>query len=283
MRSPFSLLPLAFSRLSSPTDDDYPDGGSAWLVVAGGWCVSFVGWGYVNSFGVLLTWTTQHQLADYSSSSLAWIGAFQLFANMAFAILSGRLFDQGYCKHLLVAGLLVYTAGYAISPCFSLFRRLTCFFLQPLRTLVLVDVLADLPLRRTGVRHRVRSDVLAGVLCRRSPLQATKDARSRRARNRIVLRRCHVRFSCSLQPSRPALTLPFFLAGIPPSSTTFYTPPVSASAGRSVSVRRFSPLRSLLFTDLSLFSRLHQPRPSFLRLPHHQSPTSSSQGRRLLR
>lgn len=48
-----------------------------------------------------------------SESDLAWIGAFQLFANLACAIFSGKAFDAGYVRHLMVAGLLVYTAGYA--------------------------------------------------------------------------------------------------------------------------------------------------------------------------
>ncbi|GAA5856025.1 hypothetical protein JCM8547_002945 [Rhodosporidiobolus lusitaniae] len=99
---------------SAPTAaaNDYPDGGwRAWLVVAGAWAVSFTAWGYPNSFGVILTYTKQNQLSAYSSSSIAWIGAFQLFSNMFFGLLSGRLFDAGYVKHLLVAGLLCYTAG----------------------------------------------------------------------------------------------------------------------------------------------------------------------------
>ncbi|GAA5898307.1 hypothetical protein JCM6882_000125 [Rhodosporidiobolus microsporus] len=92
--------------------DDYPDGGmQAWLVVAGAWAVSFTSWGYPNSFGVILTYTKQHQLADYPTSSIAWIGAFQLSANLFCGLLSGKAFDAGYVRHLLVAGLLFYTAG----------------------------------------------------------------------------------------------------------------------------------------------------------------------------
>ncbi|BGP17968.1 hypothetical protein JCM10213_003975 [Rhodosporidiobolus nylandii] len=92
--------------------DDYPDGGlRAWLVVAGAWAVSFTAWGYPNSFGVLLSYTHEHQLANYDTSAISWIGAFQLFANLFFGLLSGKAFDAGYCTWLLVAGLVFYTAG----------------------------------------------------------------------------------------------------------------------------------------------------------------------------
>ncbi|GAA6030285.1 hypothetical protein JCM8097_009028 [Rhodosporidiobolus ruineniae] len=93
-------------------EDNYPDGGlRAWLVVAGAWCCSFTAWGYPNSFGVIISYTKTHQLSNYPTSSLAWIGAFQLFANLFFGLLSGKAFDAGYVTHLLVAGLLCYTAG----------------------------------------------------------------------------------------------------------------------------------------------------------------------------
>ncbi|TKA52598.1 hypothetical protein B0A53_04608 [Rhodotorula sp. CCFEE 5036] len=93
-------------------DDSYPDGGfKAWSVVAGAWAVSFTAWGWANAFGVLLSYFSTHSLSDYPESSLAWIGAFQIAANLFCAVFSGKLFDAGYVKHLLVAGLLVYTAG----------------------------------------------------------------------------------------------------------------------------------------------------------------------------
>lgn len=49
--------------------------------------------------------------APRSESDLAWIGAFQIAANLFCAVFSGKAFDAGYVKLLLVAGLLVYTAG----------------------------------------------------------------------------------------------------------------------------------------------------------------------------
>ncbi|POY76555.1 hypothetical protein BMF94_0396 [Rhodotorula taiwanensis] len=99
-------------KAQAATFDDYPDGGlKAWLVVAGAWAISFTAWGYANAYGVLLSYYSTHSLASYPESSLAWIGAFQIAANLFCAVFAGKLFDAGYVKHLLCAGLLVYTAG----------------------------------------------------------------------------------------------------------------------------------------------------------------------------
>ncbi|GAA5889366.1 hypothetical protein JCM8208_007856 [Rhodotorula glutinis] len=95
-----------------PPVEDYPDGGlEAWLVVAGAWCISFTAFGYPNSFGVLLSYLLQNNLSNHTESDLAWIGAFQIAANLFCAVFAGKAFDAGYVKHLLFAGLLIYTAG----------------------------------------------------------------------------------------------------------------------------------------------------------------------------
>ncbi|GAA5977105.1 hypothetical protein JCM10908_004858 [Rhodotorula pacifica] len=103
---------VATGANAAAADDGYPDGGlKAWSVVAGAWAVSFTAWGYANAYGVLLSYFSTHSLSDYPESSLAWIGAFQIAANLFCAVFSGKLFDAGYVKHLLFAGLCVYTAG----------------------------------------------------------------------------------------------------------------------------------------------------------------------------
>ncbi|GAA5981894.1 hypothetical protein JCM11641_001934 [Rhodosporidiobolus odoratus] len=105
-------MPASEAATAAGAVDEYPDGGlQAWLVVGGAWAVSFTAWGYPNSFGVLLSYASGERLAAYDSSSIAWIGAFQLFANLFFGLLSGKAFDAGYVRYLLVAGLVFYTAG----------------------------------------------------------------------------------------------------------------------------------------------------------------------------
>ncbi|KAL8280124.1 hypothetical protein RQP46_007454 [Phenoliferia psychrophenolica] len=44
-------------------------------------------------------------------SDISWIGSFQLFMVLACAIISGKLFDAGYARHLLIGGTVLYVAG----------------------------------------------------------------------------------------------------------------------------------------------------------------------------
>ncbi|SCV73621.1 BQ2448_6051 [Microbotryum intermedium] len=80
-------------------------------VVAGAWCVSFTTWGYTNAFGVSVSWYERHQLAGRPPSDIAWIGSTQLALVLACAVISGKAFDAGYIKYLLVLGTCIYTAG----------------------------------------------------------------------------------------------------------------------------------------------------------------------------
>lgn len=65
----------------------YPEGGTrAWLVVLGSWCAMVPAMGMLNTIGALHAWTSTHQLAGYSDSSIGWIfGAFSFFLNFGSA------------------------------------------------------------------------------------------------------------------------------------------------------------------------------------------------------
>ncbi|EPQ56604.1 MFS general substrate transporter [Gloeophyllum trabeum ATCC 11539] len=91
---------------SPPTYDyDFPDGGwQAWSVVVGSWLVSFSTFGYINAYGVYQDYYQTHQLADYSASAITWIGSLQLAFIFWGGMLTGRLFDKGYMRHLVFAG-----------------------------------------------------------------------------------------------------------------------------------------------------------------------------------
>lgn len=57
---------------------EFPEGGTrAWLTVAGGWACLFVSFGWVNCVGIFQDYYESHQLAEYSSSEIAWIPALQ--------------------------------------------------------------------------------------------------------------------------------------------------------------------------------------------------------------
>jgi len=95
-----------------------PDGGwRAWSVVFGSTLALFVSFGYVNAFGVYQSYYST-TLTGRSDSSISWIGSFQLFMQFAMSAVAGKLFDEGYCSHMLAGGSLVYV--------FSLFMLSLC-------------------------------------------------------------------------------------------------------------------------------------------------------------
>lgn len=61
--------------------EDYPEGGrEAWLVVVGAWCAMIPSMGLLNTIGVIQAWLSEHQLKDYSESSVSWIiGTYAFF------------------------------------------------------------------------------------------------------------------------------------------------------------------------------------------------------------
>jgi len=91
---------------------DIPNEGlDAWLCVAGGWCVSFTSWGYVNAFGVYQAYFATHQLSHKTPSDISWIGAFQLFSVCAGGAFVGRLFDAGYLRYIIFTATIIYFAS----------------------------------------------------------------------------------------------------------------------------------------------------------------------------
>jgi MFS family permease len=85
------------------------------MVVLGCWCTSFASFGYVNSFGWVIstsvwnrikankaspidrvyeTYYLQTFLSHHSPSDVAWIGSIQAFAQFSAAIISGPIADR---------------------------------------------------------------------------------------------------------------------------------------------------------------------------------------------
>ncbi|KAF2260501.1 monocarboxylate permease-like protein [Lojkania enalia] len=72
-----------------------PDGGlQAWLVAAGGACVTFACMGFANAFGVFQEYYFSHQLSDQSPDDIAWIGSLGAFMQFAGGVIGGPLFDR---------------------------------------------------------------------------------------------------------------------------------------------------------------------------------------------
>jgi hypothetical protein len=60
----------------------------------------------VNAFGVYQAYYSQH--LGKSDSVISWIGSFQLWMLFALGPPVGKLFDEGYCRHLIAVGSLIY-------------------------------------------------------------------------------------------------------------------------------------------------------------------------------
>ncbi|KAF9228997.1 MFS general substrate transporter [Gyrodon lividus] len=87
----------------------FPEGGlQAWLTVAGGFMVVFCTSGTMQTFGVYQDYYTRVSLTEYSTSDISWIGSVQTFFFFAGGLFSGKLFDDGWFRELLVFGSLLY-------------------------------------------------------------------------------------------------------------------------------------------------------------------------------
>jgi predicted MFS family arabinose efflux permease len=89
-----------------------PEGGfDAWMQVVGSWVVLAATWGLVNSFGVFQTYYEADLLAAHSASSISWIGSLQGALLLMLGTVSGPLYDAGYFRPMLWAGLFLIVLG----------------------------------------------------------------------------------------------------------------------------------------------------------------------------
>ncbi|EJU03434.1 MFS general substrate transporter [Dacryopinax primogenitus] len=97
-------------RASAPTlpHHTYPEGGlRGWLTVAGAWLCLVCTFGYTNAYGVYQSYYVQTMLPSSSTSAISWIGSLQLFFLFAMGLPTGRLFDAGYFRHLMIGGMVI--------------------------------------------------------------------------------------------------------------------------------------------------------------------------------
>ncbi|KAG9103680.1 hypothetical protein FRC06_008931 [Ceratobasidium sp. 370] len=93
-----NVEPLDSEKQVAEAPPAIPDGGVvAWTTVAGAWLVLFCTFGYVNAFGVFEDYYSREYLTNKTSSDIAW------------GLVSGKLFDAGYFHLTIAAGSLIYT------------------------------------------------------------------------------------------------------------------------------------------------------------------------------
>lgn len=91
-----------------PYVSSFPEGGvRGWMAVAGAFLVVFVG-GIEYAYGVFITYYSTHNLKSYSSSQIAWIGSASAFIHATVGLLVGKLYDDGYFRHLLIFGSILH-------------------------------------------------------------------------------------------------------------------------------------------------------------------------------
>lgn len=109
-----------FQDTKTPVTDDYPEGGiQAWAVVLGSFLSIFMTQGAIAAFGVYQDYYTRVFLSEKTPSEIAWIGSMQLFLTFGLGLFAGKLFDEGYIRHLMFTGSLIYLFSpifYAV-PC----------------------------------------------------------------------------------------------------------------------------------------------------------------------
>lgn len=87
-----------------------PDGGlRAWLQIVAGHLVVFNTWGYIISFGIFQPYYMQE--LHLEPSSVSWIGSIQTCLVFLVGTFSGRAFDAGFYRPILIVGFLMQLVG----------------------------------------------------------------------------------------------------------------------------------------------------------------------------
>lgn len=96
---------LTHSTTKSTIDqygNEYPEGGlQAWLVVFGSFCGLLAALGIMNTIGVYQSYIAEHQLSNYSESTIGWISSIYVFLSFGGGLIIGPIFDI-YGPRLLV-------------------------------------------------------------------------------------------------------------------------------------------------------------------------------------
>jgi len=90
----------------------YPEGGlGAWSVVLGSFMGLVAALGMMNTVGVYHAYIAEHQLANYSESSISWIFSMYVFLSFFCGLQIGPIFDAHGPKLLVIAGSILLCAS----------------------------------------------------------------------------------------------------------------------------------------------------------------------------
>lgn len=100
------------SITSNDNEVTYPEGGlGAWSVVLGSFMGLVASLGMMNSVGIYHAYIAEHQLANYSESSVSWIFSMYVFLSFFCGLQIGPIFDAHGPKLLVIAGSILLCAS----------------------------------------------------------------------------------------------------------------------------------------------------------------------------
>ncbi|KAI2782994.1 MFS general substrate transporter [Daldinia loculata] len=82
-----------------------PDGGAGWIQVFVGHLALFNTFGWFNSYGIFQDYYTEE--LNLPLSAVSWTGSVQVFLLACIGMFSGRLFDAGYFRSLIMIGSIL--------------------------------------------------------------------------------------------------------------------------------------------------------------------------------
>jgi len=83
----------------------YPEGGlQAWLVVLGSFSGMTASFGYMNTIGIYQAYLAEHQLSEYSESTIGWVFSVYIFLTFFCGVQIGPIFDAKGPRLLIAIG-----------------------------------------------------------------------------------------------------------------------------------------------------------------------------------
>jgi MFS family permease len=112
-------------------DMEFPEGGlKAYLVVFGSFMGLISGFGLLNTYGVIQTYVTEHQLKDIPESTVSWVFSIFLFMTFLTSIVSGTCFDRnGVRAPLIFGGLCTFGGMMGLANCEKVWQFVLSFSL----------------------------------------------------------------------------------------------------------------------------------------------------------
>ena len=108
--------------------DTFPEGGlRAWLVVVAAWFLLFCSFGLMVSIGTLQDYWSQHQLADLSASTVAWIPSVFVYLSLALGLFVGPLFDRYGPRWIALCGSVAELLMiFLLAECKTFWQMMLC-------------------------------------------------------------------------------------------------------------------------------------------------------------